>query len=882
MDSSAVQHATSAAPSGPLGAPSQASHHLPPSPPNTDSSNKHTPEDTSATRTNSGPASSSSSSSPSSSFSSDTAIVSPLMQQARKSASPSASVAALSPLAPLPNEVFLLIIQQLSQIERARLCLVSRSWANFLHNEPRLWPKLRVKLVDDDFAAVHLETWLRRASVSHTRHGGGLQQLTIVLPGQRTRSACCYPLDRNISELEYVQRFQTIVDMVRGACLMHIPLPDGKVWVCSSLRQLKLVSEPSTSVTVLMAHTLAQFARDPLLGDLDLTAHAEASIYHRLDMYFGTALLPASWKALWSWPNVTTVVLRCARETEGAHQLDFSSNWCLQPAGGPLPSHLYALEHISMRGIMIVPFDSTPIVMPALTTLALVDVDLKGMSIYAVLKAARHTLAHLELREVSTGELRSQYAVTDHRRCIDQQDPHLLAELRGLQSNGHFQEFGVIWRDEAIEDDGEVIPADPTPIILPVLRSLILQGEITLPIFTSLDSVDTGTDEQWLPTPFLLMPSLESADLIGLTIDAHDAAADEGRNLLVVLSLCAPYLTNLSITECDYDDTSLCYCLMTLKTSLRSLVLYDTTTSDQLIASLARLAPTLQALDVQHCNDVSAQGVARLVEVIREQSGGLHKLSNVRIDHPQTRNLADLAAYEWLDFIGALCRDETDYESLGPRRNSAEWAMWKKEGKLDAQHQYKERMRLEEELLRQQQETHRLHAQSFAAAHLQRGAQGLHRGVTIGASSRNGSAPPPAWHRNPLAGPGHTPGAGLPRGPGLAELAALQQQRFQLQQMSQAGAMTRVGISLQGIPMGAIGYAPRVEGAPPTPVTPSTAHLHEPIDYRAEARRSNAQVVNPTTVDSNDVDLIDGADASDDFDSGDDELDYLEYADPAQ
>ncbi|SCZ90842.1 BZ3500_MvSof-1268-A1-R1_Chr1-3g02305 [Microbotryum saponariae] len=867
MDSPAVQHATSAAPSDPLRAPRPPSHRLPPSPPSTDSSHKHTPEDSSATHTTSGPTSSCSSSSPSSSSSSDTAIVSPSMPYARKSSSPSTSVGALSPLAPLPNEVFLLIVQQLTQVERTRLCLVSRSWATFLHNEPRLWPKLRIKLGDDDFGVAHFETWLRRASVSHTRHGGGLQQLTIVLSGQRTRLAC-YPLDRNLSDLEYVQRLQTIVDMVRHACLMRVPLPDGKTRLCSSLRHLKFISEPSTSVTVMLAHTLVQFARDPLLGDLDL-----------LDMYFGTPLLPASWKALWSWPTVTTVSLRCGREMEGEHQLDFSSNWCLQPPGGPLSSHLYALEHISMRGIVIVPFDSTPMVMPTLTTIVLVDVDLKGMSIYAVVKAARHTLVHLELREVSIGEVTSQDAVIDHRRCIEQHDPHLLAELRELQTNGHFREFGVIWRDEAIDDDGEVIPADPTPIILPVLRSLILQSEITLPIFTSLDSVDTGTDDQWLPTPFLLMPSLESADLIGLTIDAHDAAADETRNLLVVLGLCAPYLTSLSVTECDYDETSLAYCLMALKTTLCSLVLYDTTTSDQLIANLARLAPTLETLDVQHCKDISAQGVARLVEVIREQSGGLHKLSTVRIDHPQTRDVADLTAYEWLDFIGALCRDETDYESLGPRRYTAEWFMWKKDGKLDVMHPYKERMRLEEELVRQQQEAQRLRAQSFAVAQSPREAQGSHSG---GAIARNGIASPPMWHRNPLAGPGHTPGPALPRGAGLAELAALQQQRFQLQETSQAGSMTWVGISLQGIPMGAVGYAPRVQGAPPTPVTPSTAHLHDPISDRADAGRLSSQSVNPTIVDTDEFDLFDGADVADDSLSDDDDLDYLEYAEPAQ
>lgn len=245
--------------------------------------------------------------------------------------------------------------------------------------------------------------------------------------------------------------------------------------------------------------------------------------------------------------------------------------------------------------------------------------------------------------------------------------------------------------------------SDPAPIIFTSLEVLTITQECTPPLFASLENYYPYKSTPY-PTPIFVMPSLHTITITDLTLTAlsfegQPLAPTTDENPLTVLGRNCPNLQVLRIRNCLVGDEGIFECLASLTGGkLRELDLRETDVGDRLLCNLVGLVGGLEEINLRG-TEVTVQGVARFVQIFREywscfelsDSSSLQrrKIKKVFIDPPlqspapnqrDKGEIAELTAYNWLEFWGVLVRDEGDFVGDGPG-NEREWRRWKKAGK---------------------------------------------------------------------------------------------------------------------------------------------------------------------------------------------------------
>lgn len=325
------------------------------------------------------------------------------------------------------------------------------------------------------------------------------------------------------------------------------------------------------------------------------------------------------------------------------------------------------LREIVLRDVRIVGDTEIP-PLPALSHIAVNSVYWENRSYYLLVRMARKTLERLELVSMMFQDLSDPGE--DFNEYLDIRDPDMLDPLPPPYA-----------RDP-------VFSSLPLPIYLPRLRCLRLNG-----LSPALWSPEYGSDDPNeyvdLPTPYFVMPGLVECDLSEIMIDLIDEL-EPSVAPLAVLGKVAPSIRDLCLHGVVTDDRCLFACFYQMHGRLLRLDLSDSSASDHFICRLPDLTPMLRELDVRGCPDISVQGVARVVEVIRQiHDEGQSKLSRVWIDPPaEDEGWPEFQAYEWLAFLEILQRHEYDYEGDGPT-DPKERRKWVRRGKLDVMHEFK-------------------------------------------------------------------------------------------------------------------------------------------------------------------------------------------------
>lgn len=320
------------------------------------------------------------------------------------------------------------------------------------------------------------------------------------------------------------------------------------------------------------------------------------------------------------------------------------------------------LRDVRIAGETVIPS------MPALTRFSAHNTSWENRSYYLLIRVARKTLERIELHSLVVKDL--DEPDVDFHEYLDIRDTALLDPLPpGFQS-----------------DDMFCTP--PLPICLPRLRRMSVTG-ISPAIWAPEYGSDDPSEYVDLPTPFLVMPNLEECDLTEIGLDAIEEL-EPTIGPLSVLGKLAPNMRSLCLHGVITDDIALHACFYEMHGQLTHLDLSESSASDQIICRLPGLTPMLRELDVRGCPEVSVQGVARMVELIRRyHDEGQSKVERVWIDAPLSdASWAEFQAYEWLAFVDVLQRDEYDHEGEGPD-DPKQRRKWIRLGKLDSMHEYK-------------------------------------------------------------------------------------------------------------------------------------------------------------------------------------------------
>ncbi|GAA5938567.1 hypothetical protein JCM10213_006968 [Rhodosporidiobolus nylandii] len=675
------------------------------------------------------------------------------------SGSPSA---AASPLPPLPTEVFLNVLRFLPQADIERFQLVSRVWNTYLVNEPSLWGTLSVELALDQRRLV--ERVCRRASVNRSGNGqranGGIRHLAITLSGQPHRD---HPPTDYVPQEQAVQRFVEIVDMVSDASILINSLgrPPGRRH--STLARLTLRLHPNSSTPAVILWELSKISRSAVFTDLE-----------HLDVFVSLPRLDLTRSVLQMFPSLATLSIAAAPPNNLMRKVNVGNWFWEPPAGHRRPSFaLDRLERLSLRGVSIGEDLELPQTLPRLRELELADTMWEGRALFLLLRLARKTLETIYATDFAFEAPEDE--LEDWLRTVDIREPELT--------------------DDHIFPDSEASEEfpDPAPIVLPVLRELHL-GSQTPPFFANLNTFEITPESEMLPTPVLVMPRLRVVDLDDITVDP-EMSFDDSYGPLATLGRSAPDVQVLKLCNLNgVSDEALTCCLAAMSARVTSLDIADSQVTDHTIVRLPDLVPSLQELDVRNCVDVSCQGVARAVEVIRmRHDEGDSKVRDVWVSPPGERDdPACWQAYRWLDFVGVLRRDELDYEGDGPldpkfRRS---WAI---EGKKDAMWQDKEKYAV---WWQQEDRKRWAKAAEEEAKRLQAG----------GSGSRSARPAPAAMAI--MAGSHYSP---LP----LQQLAQMQQQHLAQQQHPQQQRATFLppGLAMPQIPQMSIAPIPSAPAA---------------------------------------------------------------------
>lgn len=333
--------------------------------------------------------------------------------------------------------------------------------------------------------------------------------------------------------------------------------------------------------------------------------------------------------------------------------------------------HVLRIAGVSISRTLQLPW------IPSLTRIHLDSVSFESYNFFLLIRLCRSTLEYLECKEV-TFEDDADHALEDWHEMVDRRDAAMVDDH--------------IFADDR-SDTSDEQHDQPAPIILPNLRVLILTGEYTPPIFSSLEYVDSISGEAAsYPTPIFYMPSLNLIQMDEIATE-QDAIENASESPLAILGRSAPNVVDFQLSNCTSSDASVFQCFASMAGAISKIDLSTSTITDRLVCRLPGLLPQLDSIDVRGCADVTIQAVARIVEVIRNSRNGAPGVKEVFIDGPQYGSAAEYDAYAWLDWVGVLRRDELDFEGDGPDVGDRRRRAWIKAGKMDAQRE--ERMRRE-------------------------------------------------------------------------------------------------------------------------------------------------------------------------------------------
>lgn len=396
---------------------------------------------------------------------------------------------------------------------------------------------------------------------------------------------------------------------------------------------------------------------------------------------FVQAALPGfkiSQNVLNMWPNLKSLHLFFPPESRDIHVLDVG-NWTWQPPHPPsrLDDGMFSLdrlERLTLDGVRVIELNIP--LLPRLKHFTLTNVQWEGRSFYYILRLVRKKLESLDCGNL-TFDIVAEEA-DDWDQYVNVRDPDLV--------DGH------IFRE--VDDDNPDLDEtsfEPAPIALSSLQELRLSGS-TPAIFVSIDIFETDAEYEVYPTPVLFMPAVKTVLFEDIQLEP-EGSVDDAYSPLAWLGRQAPKMTHLRIERILVGDIALSCCLAALDVSLEWLELVDTMVTDHFIVRLPDAAPMLKHLNVRASMEITNQGVARAVEVMRiRHDEGDSKLETVLIDPPTSSDdPACFQAYRWLDFVGVLVRDDEDFEGLGPTYGRKARTDWIKEGKKDEQWEFKER-----------------------------------------------------------------------------------------------------------------------------------------------------------------------------------------------
>ena len=381
-----------------------------------------------------------------------------------------------------------------------------------------------------------------------------------------------------------------------------------------------------------------------------------------LDVYANIPHLPLGEHFLSMFPTLSRLAVRGAPHKPNAFG---QWTWTHPDADADLEP-LRDLRELVLRDVRIAGETAIP-PLPALTRFLVHNTCWENRSYYLVIRAARKTLERIELHSLLAKEI--DEPDVDFHEYLDIRDTALLDPLPpGFQNDDMFS-------------------APPLPICLPRLTRLRVTG-ISPVIWSPEYGSDDPSEYADLPSPFLVMPNLEQCDLTEITLDAIEEL-EPAIGPLSVLGKLAPNMRSLCLHGVITADIALQACFYEMHGQLTHLDLSESSASDQIICSLPGLTPMLRELDVRGCPEISVQGVARVVELIRRyHDEGQSKVERVWIDAPSDASWAEFQAYDWLAFVDVLQRDEYDYEGAGPD-DPHQRRKWIRRGKLDTMHEYK-------------------------------------------------------------------------------------------------------------------------------------------------------------------------------------------------
>ncbi|GAA5875939.1 hypothetical protein JCM16303_004049 [Sporobolomyces ruberrimus] len=572
-----------------------------------------------------------------------------------------------SPLPPLPPEVFLSVLQFLPSSERVRACQVSKAWNAFIVGEPRFWSELTVSIEWD--SAEMFQQALFRSIGNGNKKREGLKRLTLVHRGNLDRRS--HKWVNPLSATEATEAIEQTFELASQASLtigrdgrLERDSVTGKY---STLRSLHCMFAANHVDTVNLMHEIGKASGTPLFHNLE-----ELSIYAALP------LLSLKNCILSLFPSLRSLTLRFPTRTRW--RVVQMTPWFWHPTSGRIPLDrpptLEHLEKLTIEGALIESDLVLPDALPCLKYLTLRNVSWRGKGLYRLLRLARKTLKSIDLENFSFEQI--PYPFPDWCQNIDIRDPEL--------TDGYeFQEP----RDET----GREVE-DPCPIEFRNLEFLSLTG-LTLPLFADIIYHESEYDAEEWPTPVFLMPHLVEAYFSETPLEPDFLVPSDADPPLPTLGRNAPNLENLTLTSCHVSDPGVFSCFASMSAKITKLDFYDTTVSDHLLSNLPHVVPNLKSLDVRSCLDVSCQGVARLVEVVRELGDeGQFGIEEVFVDPPEYSDY-DWKAFRWLDFVGVLKRGVDDWEGFGPEGED-EKRKWIREGKKDEAWEWKEAYRRRE------------------------------------------------------------------------------------------------------------------------------------------------------------------------------------------
>lgn len=560
----------------------------------------------------------------------------------------------LSPLPPLPSELFLLALTHLGFRDRLNVRGVAKSWYYFVGKESSLWPSV-MPWIDLSYPLNRVITsWAEATSVNAKKPGHGILSMKLAM-------SVASPVGDN-NRHNVVSRYGSVTNTLLSACL---PLSnDFNSRGRSTLRRL-LLSLPFDSRSCHHIVTdLARNASHPFYASLALI---------EMDTALNGIIV---WGPFFSiWPNAQQITLMGNNRVNPAMQHNWNELSPLRRRNGEwgLVDECRDLRVISFHGLIVHEFMLPDL--PRLTVIKLHDVIWEGRQLYQLLRVVRKTLVRLEICDLEFNELVDDRGVADWHANVMTKDPLLVDDY-------DFEDNVSTGSNEYYET--------PPPILLSALKYLTVDGELTPPLFISLDTVELATGESVLPTPIFLMPQLVEASLSSMIADLdHLPGSQEGP--LTTFGRSAPNVIDFILYNANVSD-SLYYCFAAMSAKIEILNLAGTMITDKLVASFTDLLPNLIDVNLTDCSEVSTCGVARFVQLARLSETGREKVSRVQIDPPRWD--ADTVAWKWLDFVGVLVRAEDDYEGDGPSKDigsGAAFDQWKKGGKADAQKEQRRR-----------------------------------------------------------------------------------------------------------------------------------------------------------------------------------------------